>query len=192
MPFARSVKPSSEKKSLVFIFHNATDNNAGNNKAAINSHVAKTAHDRRRQTKISQQCSCVSCECPHLQTGHQEHFLKQTTSPITLLIKSFDPFNPIPGVASREDKALHYLYLVDMPSAVYGTHQNAAFCPIRDGSYRYCYVDKITLQWVLLYAETYTTAQNLGRDQSSIFKRKTYEYNNMGKMLADSAKRQPC
>ena len=185
----RSVKPLSTRKPLVFIFHDATHRNAGTNKAAINSHIAKTAHDRRRQTRIAQQCSCVSYDCPHLHAGREKELVKLTPSPVTLLLKSFDPFNPIPGMTSREDKALLHLYLVDMPSAIYGTHQNAAFCPIRDGSYQFCYTDKITLQWVLLYAETYITAQNPGRDQSSIFKRKTYAYNMMGKMLADPAKR---
>jgi hypothetical protein len=185
----RTVKPL-KKKPLLFIFHDATDSNAGTNKAAINSHIAKTAHDRRRQAKISQQCSCVAYDCPHVRIDHKKEVAKQTPSPVTLLVKSFDPFNPIPGVTSREDKSLLHLYLVDMPSAIYGTHQNAAFCPIRDGSYQFCYTDKITLQWVLLYAETYITMQNPGRDQSSIFKRKTYAYNMMGKMLADPAKRQ--
>lgn len=41
---------------MTFIFHDPTNSNAGINKAAINSHIAKSAHDRRRQTKLLQQC----------------------------------------------------------------------------------------------------------------------------------------
>jgi hypothetical protein len=76
-----------------------------------------------------------------------------------------------------------------MPTAIYGTHQNAAFCPIRDGSYQFCHTDKITLQWVLLYADTYISTQDHRHDKTSIFKRKTYAYHLMGKMLADPRKR---
>ena len=50
-----AVQSKCRKKSLTFICHDATNNKAGTNKAAINQHIAKLAHDQRKQIKALQQ-----------------------------------------------------------------------------------------------------------------------------------------
>jgi hypothetical protein len=51
-----AVELTNRRRPLTFIFHDATNSNAGTNKATINSHVATLAHNRRKQSKASQHC----------------------------------------------------------------------------------------------------------------------------------------
>jgi hypothetical protein len=51
-----AVELANRRRPLTIIFHDATNSNAGTNKATINSYVAKLAHDRRKQSKASKHC----------------------------------------------------------------------------------------------------------------------------------------
>jgi hypothetical protein len=51
-----AVELTNRRRPLTFIFHDATNSNAGTNKATINSHVATLAHNRRKQSKASRHC----------------------------------------------------------------------------------------------------------------------------------------
>jgi hypothetical protein len=185
---SRPANRAPTKRPTVFIFHDHTNANAGSNKAAINAHIAQSSHDRRRRDETSRQKFVVSSGDSDSASQSSQELVVQIPSPITLLDNSIDALSPIPALTTRRDRALLHLYLVDMPTAIYGTHQNAAFCPIRDGSYQFCHTDEITLQWVLLYSDTYISTQDPRHDKTSIFKRKTYAYHLMGKMLAEPKK----
>jgi hypothetical protein len=72
------------------------------------------------------------------------------------------------------------------PRAVYGTHNNASICPIRDVTAIGVQADGTFLQWIVLGAELYLLQGTPSAvDQPHILSRKAYIYKLMNRTIAD-------
>ena len=98
----KSVKLTDRTKSLTFIFHDPTNSNASNNKAAINSYIAKLTHDRRKQAKVLQHCQHEADMHTSICCRPWKH--REDACKADALGRNFGPLNfdvlPCPPVAS--------------------------------------------------------------------------------------------
>jgi hypothetical protein len=105
------------------------------------------------------------------------------SSPLT---SQLDPFFSLPCHVTERDKSLLHLYFTLTPKAVYGNHNNASICPVRDVTAIGVRADPIFLQWIVLGAELYLLqGKSSAANQPHILSRKAYSYRLMNKVISD-------
>lgn len=121
--------------------------------------------------------------CRHLKSPLPTFSRSPLSSPFTTQL---DPFFSLPCHVTGRDKSLLHLYFSMTPRAIYGTHNNASICPIRDVTAIGVQADAIFLQWIVLGAELYLLrGKASAADQPHILSRKAYIYKLMNKAIAD-------
>ncbi|KAJ9608675.1 hypothetical protein H2200_006446 [Cladophialophora chaetospira] len=95
------------------------------------------------------------------------------------LYEDLDPFlRPAISLTRRERNILHH-YLLTTPTYVYGTQPGTFYCPVRDVNVPQIQINRLWLQWTLLYAEKFVVPDDSQKTVTLLARRaKIYSYIN--------------
>ncbi|KAH8805106.1 hypothetical protein F5884DRAFT_440481 [Xylogone sp. PMI_703] len=101
---------------------------------------------------------------------------------------SVDPFCSLSKHLKRDSQQLLQFYLINMPERAYGIKPNAVFCPVREVSFAVAQTSPLTLEWMILTAESWLDALRGNQISLSTVRRRSAVYKLLQKSVLESSK----
>ncbi|KAH8799133.1 hypothetical protein F5884DRAFT_686943, partial [Xylogone sp. PMI_703] len=104
------------------------------------------------------------------------------------IVSSLDPFCFITKDLKRDAQLFLQFYLMNMSERAYGIKENALFCPVREVSFAIAQTSPLTVDWMILTAETWLDTLRGNQASLSTIRRKSLVYKSLQKALMGISK----